>query len=142
MKIEFTSSPDESDIDYISQRIIEETPDYGEAPPFAFFVRDNKKNILAGVNGYIIYGEIYTDQLWVKKEFRDKGIARQLMNEVHNLGAFEGCKVATVQTMCFQKVVEFYEKLGYVKEFERKGHLKNSTCYFLSKDLNTENDRK
>lgn len=136
MKIEFTSSPDQKDIDYITQRILQETPNYGEdSSPFAFYVRDNDGKIIAGVNGYIVYGEIYTDQLWVHPLFRKKGVARQLMEEVHEFGRYEDCKVATVQTMCFQKALKFYENLGYVKEFERIGQVKNSTCYFLIKDL-------
>jgi len=139
MKIEFTSSPDQQDIDFITKKILQENPHYGEdSSPFAFYVRSNDGKIIAGVNGYIVYGEIYVDQLWVHPLFRNMGVGRQLMEEVHEFGRYEGCKVATVQTMCFQKALSFYEHLDYVKEFERIGQVKNSTCYFLIKELHTE----
>jgi hypothetical protein len=65
MKIEHISSPESADIDFLTQKINAETPKFGSAYPLAFFLRDKHNHIVAGCNGSIVYGAIYTDQLWV-----------------------------------------------------------------------------
>ena len=63
MKIAHTPTPTSADIDFLTQKINQETPEFGEAHPFAFFIRDEKNQIMAGCNGSVIFGSIYTDQL-------------------------------------------------------------------------------
>jgi hypothetical protein len=43
------------------------------------------------------------------------------MEAVHSYGLKSGCSMATVTTMSFQDAKAFYEKLGYVVDFERSG---------------------
>ncbi|MFK8040677.1 MAG: GNAT family N-acetyltransferase [Rickettsiaceae bacterium] len=76
-------------------------------------MRDDATAIIAGANVFVIYGAIYTDQLWVDKNHRGQGFAKEIMDKVHEFGKLEGCKIATVQTMSFQWARSFYEKLGY-----------------------------
>jgi hypothetical protein len=40
MNIEFTSTPASEDIDFLTHKINQETPEFGEAHPFAFFIRE------------------------------------------------------------------------------------------------------
>ena len=134
-KIEFTSSPVATDIDFLTQKINQETPEFGEAHPFAFFIRDDQNQIIAGCNGSVIFGSIYTDQLWVHSDHRKKGLGHQLMEAVHEYGRKVGCSMATVATMSFQSAKAFYEKLGYVSDFEREGYTGNSSCLFMRKPL-------
>ncbi len=133
--IEYISQPSSSDIEWLTQKINEETSEFGAAHPFGFFIRDDEEQIIAGANGFIIYGTIYTDQLWVDPNYRNQGLARKIMDKVHELGKLEGCKVATVQTMSFQNAVLFYKNLGYVQDFKRYGFVKNSYCIFMRKEL-------
>ena len=133
--IEFTSSPMATDIDFLTQKINQETPEFGEAHPFAFFIRDEKNQIIAGCNGSVIFGSIYTDQLWVHPDHRKNGLGYQLMEAVHDYGRRSGCRIATVATMSFQGAKTFYEKLGYVSDFERPGYTQNSSCIFLKRSL-------
>jgi len=133
--MEFTSTPLSGDIDFLTQQINQETPEFGEAYPFAFFIRDEKSQIIAGCNGSVIFGGIYTDQLWVHPNHRKKGLGYQLMQAVHDYGRKTGCKIATVTTMSFQGARTFYEKLGYVSDFERQGYKQNSSCIFLKRSL-------
>ena len=135
MKIEFTKSPASIDIDFLTQKINQETPELGEAYPFAFFVRDKNNQIIAGCNGSVIFGSIYTDQLWVRPDHRGNGLGHKLMAEVHDYGRENGCSMATVATMSFQSAKAFYEKLGYVVDFERSGYTQNSSCIFLKRSL-------
>jgi predicted GNAT family acetyltransferase len=134
-EIEFTKSPMATDIDFLTHKINQETPEFGEAHPFAFFIRDEKNKIIAGCNGSVIFGSIYTDQLWVHPAHRKNGLAHQLMETVHDYGRRSGCSMATVTTMSFQGAPSFYEKLGYVQDFKRTGYVNGSNCIFMRKAL-------
>lgn len=134
-EIEFTSSPMATDIDFLTHKINQETPEFGEAHPFAFFIRDERSQIIAGCNGSVIFGSIYTDQLWVHPAHRKNGLGHQLMEAVHDYGRRSGCSMATVSTMSFQGAKSFYEKLGYVTDFERPGYTHSSGCHFMRKEL-------
>jgi hypothetical protein len=47
-------------------------------------MRDAKNQIIAGANSSIIFGSIYTDQLWVDKAYRQLGYGRKLMARLNN----------------------------------------------------------
>lgn len=132
---EFTASPIASDIEFLTQKINEETNDFGVASPFAFFIRNEDNWIIAGCNGSVIFGSIYTDQLWVDQNHRKCGLGKKLMRSVHEYGKKLGCTMATVNTMSFQGAQEFYEKLGYIIDFKRIGYNKNSSCLFMRQEL-------
>lgn len=134
MRLDFTLPPSSKDIDFLTQKINEETKSAGSAYPFAFFIRDDKEEIIAGCNGSVIFKTIHIDQLWVHPDYRGSGKGRELMEQVHVLGYKKGCKLATVVTMDFQGAREFYEHLGYICDFERGGG-DNTKMYFLKKEL-------
>lgn len=135
VNIQYTSTPASADIDFLSQRINQETPEFGEAHPFAFFIRDERNQIIAGCNGSVIFGSIYTDQLWIYPDYRKNGLGHQLREKVHDYGRQSGYSVATVATMSFQGAKAFYGKLGYVVDFERPDYRQNSSCIFLKRSL-------
>jgi len=135
MKIIKTLSPKTEDIEFLTKKINEETADKGAAYDFAFLIRDNPDEIIAGCNGSVIYGSIYTDQLWVDKAYRNQGLGYKLMDAVHAFGIEAGCAFATASTMDFQNAEGFYQKLGYEVDFERNGYMNNSACLFLKKKL-------
>ena len=124
-----------ADIDYLTAKINEEKPEFGKAYPFGFVIKNNDNKIIAGCNGSVIFGNIYTDQLWVDPNYRHNGLGFQLMEKVHTYGVKAGCTIATVATMSFQEVVIFYEKLGYIKDFERSGYNQGASCIFMKKKL-------
>ena len=84
---------------------------------------------------YNSFGSMYTDQLWVHPDHRKKGLGHKLMEAVHDYGRKSECSMATVATMSFQGAKIFYEKLGYVMDFERAGYTQNSSCIFLKRSL-------
>ena len=135
MNLEHTFTPASEDIDFLTQKINKETPKFGEAHPFAFFVRDEHNQIIAGCNGSVIFGSMYTDQLWVHPDHRKKGLGHKLMEAVHDYGRKSECSMATVATMSFQGAKTFYEKLGYLVDFERPGYTHSSSCIFLKRGL-------
>lgn len=121
MKIEWTLMPSEQDIHFLTQQINAETPEQGEAYPFAFFIRNDALEIIAGCNGSVIFGAMYTDQLWVHPDHRNQGLGRQLMAQVHDYGREIGCHMATCATMSFQGARQFYETLGYACDIKHLG---------------------
>jgi GNAT superfamily N-acetyltransferase len=137
MGIEFTFTPERADIDFLTQKINDETPQFGSAYPFSFFLRDKHNHIVAGCNGSVVYGAIYTDQLWVDPRHRNGGLGRVLMERVHDYGREVGCTMATVVTMSFQGAQSFYEKLGYSIDFKREGYVNGSSLLCLKKVLST-----
>ena len=62
VNIQYTSAQASEDINFLTQKINQETPELGETHPFAFFLRDEKNQIIAGCNGSVIFGSIYTDE--------------------------------------------------------------------------------
>jgi GNAT superfamily N-acetyltransferase len=101
---------------------------------FAVFVRDSNQTILGGCNGSTLYGCLYIDQLWVDESLRHKGYGRQLIEKALAFGIDKECSFATVNTMNWE-ALEFYQKLGFVIEFQRTGFDHNSIFYFLRKPL-------
>ncbi len=136
MNIEFTNNLKSSEIEFLTQKINDETQEYGKAYQFAFFIKGIDNEIIAGCNGSVIFGVIYTDQLWVKNELRGQGIGKQLMGKIHEYGKEIGCQISTVATMSFQ-AKEFYESLGYVVEFERHGYTNESFMIFLKRNISS-----
>jgi GNAT superfamily N-acetyltransferase len=133
MRIEFSDSHSISD--FLTQKINEENTGYSTAYPFAFVMYDDHDEIIAGANGSIIFGAIYTDQLWVHSDYRKVGFGRKLMKHIHAYGKKQGCTMATVNTMSFQKALDFYKKLGYHIDYTRPGYEKGASCVFLQRDL-------
>lgn len=138
MKVQHITSQNVEISDFLTQKIDEEAKKEGiidDSSSFVFVIRDQNNDIIAGCNGAVVYGAIYTDQLWVRKDYRKQGLAKLLMEEVHALGKEKNCNLATVCTLSFQHAKSFYEDLGYVCDFVREGFAEGSTCYFLKKEL-------
>lgn len=133
-EIEFMPKPTYQDIEFLTEKINADTSDYGDVRTFAFFIRDENNQIIAGANAYIIFGVVHTDQLWVHPDYRLQGLGRKLMENIEEYARDNGCKIATVNTMSFL-AVKFYERLGYQKDFERSGYSKESNHIFFSKKL-------
>ena len=147
VNIQYTSTPASADIDFLTQKINQETPEFGEAHPFAFFIRDEKNQIIAGCNGSMIFGSIYTDQLWGHLNYRKNGLGHQLMEAVHDYGRKSGCNMATVATMSFHPpalklrwtrgAVDFACPAEALQERRRKRtcYTHSSSCIFLKRSL-------
>ena len=102
--------------------------------PFAFFIKNPAKAILAGVKGVSLYGCLYVDMLWVVPEIQHKGLGSKLVLECEKLGRSRQCTFVSLTTMDWE-ALPFYQKLGYEIEFVREGYEKNSKMYLLRKSL-------
>lgn len=136
-KIIYQAQPDPGIIQRLSQGIAEyaiQKTTHKPIEPFAFLVVDETNRIIGGCNGSIGYGWVYVDQLWVDEALRGSGYGTTLMKKAEELGKQRGCLSAAVNTMEWE-ALEFYKKIGYHVEFERKGLLPNATFYMLRKDF-------
>lgn len=133
-EFEITENPISKDLDFLTDQINKDSKGHGSAYPFAIFLRNQSGEMIAGCNGSIVFGSIYTDQLWVDPNYRNQGIGKEIMEAVHKYGKKQGCILATVTTMDFQ-APNFYNKLGYAVDFSRKGYQKGASCIFMSKKL-------
>lgn len=85
------------------------------------------------------WGQLHIKYLFVQKDYRGQGIARELMNHALEFGKKQGCHFAFVETMSFQ-APEFYQKMGFKIEFSRSGYAKNTCFHYLKKNLKNEID--
>lgn len=135
--ISYEPNPKSEDIQLLNDGISAEATQRKNMKPlgfFAFFIREENGKIVGGCNTCNLYGCLYIDQLWLDESLRGKGHGKQLMQKAENLAKENGCHFMTVNTFDWE-ALDFYKKLGFYVEFERKGFDKNSIFYFLRKDL-------
>ena len=101
---------------------------------FGYFIKDDDGKVVVGCNGCFLYGCLVVDTLWVAESLRGQGYGTKLMKMAERLGLENECRFATVNTMGWE-ALDFYKKLGFNIEFERKGFDKGSIFYFLRKEL-------
>ena len=80
--------------------------------PLAILARDSEGNLVGGVTATINWKWLAIKLLWVKEDVRGRGLGRDLMNAIEDLGRSRGCLHAHVDTLGFQ-APGFYERLGY-----------------------------
>lgn len=136
-QITYEENPKPEDIQLLNDNISMQAKQKKEMEPlgfFAFFIRDENKKIIGGCNTCNLYGCLYIDQLWLDESLRGKGYGKQLMQKAEELAKEHGCHFMTVNTFDWE-ALDFYKKLGFYVEFERKGFDRNSIFYFLRKNL-------
>jgi GNAT superfamily N-acetyltransferase len=101
---------------------------------FGFFIKDDAQRIVGGCSGFMFYGCLMIDLLWITEDLRQQGWGRKLLIETENLAKQNNCSFMTVNTMDWE-ALGFYTKFGFYIEFERLGFDKESIFYLLRKDL-------
>jgi ribosomal protein S18 acetylase RimI-like enzyme len=136
-EILYEPNPNPDDIQVLNNGIAEHTKQKKELDPlnsFAYFIRDQDGKITGGCAGTNLYGSLYIDQLWLNENLRGKGYGTKLLQEAENFAKNNKCSFMAVNTFDWE-ALDFYKKLGFTVEFERRGFLKDSVFYFLRKDL-------
>lgn len=91
-------------------------------------------NFVGAVVTQLFWGQLHIKYLFVDEASRGRGLGTQLMLHALKYGRGRGCDFAFIETMNFQ-APEFYQKLGFEIEYSRSGYAKNTTLYYLKKDL-------
>lgn len=136
-KISHTANPTNEEIQILNDGIMEyakQKKGMKQLEFFAFFIRDEEGKIVGGCAGDNMYGGLFVGQLWVSEALRGKGYGTKLMAAAEKLARDSDCIHMAVNTMDWE-ALEFYKKLGFYVEFERRGFDKDSIFYYLKKDL-------
>ncbi len=80
------------------------------------------------------WGALHIKYLFIEDKFRGKKVGTQLMEKAFEFAKQEKCPFAFVETMSFQGI-GFYQKLGFVLEFTRKGYAHGTSFHYLRKDF-------
>ena len=60
---------------------------------------DHSNNFVAGIVGYIFYGSLMIDMLWVDPNYRNKGIGRGLISKIEEISKDFKAEFSTVNSM-------------------------------------------
>lgn len=135
--IEYTPTPNSHDVEFLVSGTSQEAfakKGFDPIEPFAFFIRDENQAVLGGLHGYIYYGCLYIDQLYLAPSIREQGYGSHLIQKAEELARSKNCNFITVTTMDWE-ARKFYEKLGYTVFYLITGYHKGSSMYCLRKDL-------
>ncbi len=132
----YDDHPSQEKTDLLTDRLSEIANQKKNMPPirnYAFFLMQTGE-IKGGICGYIYYGCLYIDELWIDASLRGFGYGTQLVNRTVGLARDEKCLFCTVNTMDWE-AKGFYLKLGFELEFTRGGYMHDSVMYMMRKNL-------
>ena len=136
-KINFETDSKHEDIQILNDGIKEHMLTKRNLKPissFSYFIRDDSGKIVGGCHGDLFFGSVYVGSLWVAESLRGQGYGTKLMQAAEAFTNENVCNFIAVNTMDWE-ALDFYKKLGFYVELERKGFDKGSIFYFLRKDL-------
>jgi len=105
----------------------------GASKRFGFVVKDGDA-IIGLVFAKFLFAGLHIKDLVVAKAYRGKGLGSQLLKKAMQYGKEQGCTFAYLETLNFQ-AKDFYHKLGFVVDFERKGFDAGVSQFYMSKKL-------
>ena len=107
--------PSRADSEFLDDRLYEfnaGTTGIHDGRTLGVFVRDDAKNIVAGVAGHTWGQTCELRQVWVAASERGTGLGRRLMAEAEAEARRRGCRQLVLTTHSFQ-APDFYRKLGF-----------------------------
>lgn len=136
LSLVYSDKPSAHEVEMVKEGIIEEAVNVnmGRMTPYAFFLKDAQSKVVGGAVGYTMYGQLYTDMLWIDRAFRNKGLGSKLLIAAEELGKKRKCTFSCLLTMSWQ-ALPMYQKLGYEIEFVREGFENSAKMYHLRKSL-------
>lgn len=109
----------------------------GNIQQYAFVARNEKGDMIGAAVVKTFWGALHIKYLYLKPNYRGKGIGKSLMDQAFKKGLQLACRFAFVETMSFQ-ALDFYKNLGFQEEFVRKGYDKKTSFHYLKKALNPQ----
>ena len=108
-----------------------------------FYITITHDDSVVGVlSAYIVFAEIYIDDLWIDKKYRRKGYGTQLLDYLYTQYENKGFNNINLVTSEFQ-APDFYIKNGYELEYIRKTNtILNLPNIFLLDFLKIHNNTK
>ena len=100
----------------------------------AYFLRDEQRRIVGGVQGMLWGRFLHIDVLWVDQDYRGQGHGSKLMAAIEDYGGAHGHPLIYLETASFQ-ALPFYQGLGYRIFGELPEISEGETLFFLNKHL-------
>lgn len=99
---------------------------------FSVVLKDDNGIVLAALNAFTAFAEIYVDDMWVDTAHRRKGFGKKLLQELESHFKGKGFNNINLVTSAFQ-APGFYEKCGFQVEFVRinKKNPKLTKTFFI-----------
>ncbi|MDQ6420593.1 GNAT family N-acetyltransferase [Paenibacillus sp. LHD-117] len=100
-------------------------------------IKNDKEEIIAGLNSAICWNWMEIDILWVSDDHRGQGYGKRLLEKAEQVAIQNNCDFIKLNTFSFQ-APEFYKKYGYkviaIIEDAPTGY----KHYYFKKDLNRQ----
>ncbi len=99
---------------------------------------DEQGAIAGSVYGWLDWGWLYVELLWVEPPQRRRGLATQLLQVIERTAREQGIDRARVATASFQNALPLYQKMGYTIYAQLPLRAPNGQAhfeYFLEKRL-------
>lgn len=107
--------PSSEELQFLEDRIYEfnsSQTGINDGRLFAFFIRDEQQEIVAGVSGWTWANACEIRDLWVHPKWRGQGYGRSLLESAEEEVRARGCRVILISSYSFQ-APDFYQKCGY-----------------------------
>lgn len=98
-----------------------------------FTIKDDKNEFIGGITANTRFATVYIDHVFIKDEFRNKGLGKKLFEMVESKAIEYGCRFAALGTFESFGVKSFYEKLGYNIVSKTVDSPKGQTGYWFYK---------
>ena len=98
-------------------------------------VLEINNSIIGFITYSIIYDRAEIIDIIIKEEFRNKGYAKKLIEDI-SIGLINNkCKNITLEVNEINPAVNFYKKIGFEIVSIRKGYYNNNNGYLMEKKL-------
>jgi GNAT superfamily N-acetyltransferase len=101
---------------------------------FSRVIRDENKNIIAGVGGWTWANACEITQLWVDERERNNRLGSILLEAAEEEAKSKGCLIILIRSYSFQ-APHFYEKHGYKKQLIVSDFPRGYKYYILTKEI-------
>lgn len=129
------STQDEAE--YVRRKLIEFNSDKvlsGRYEEVSLCLKDDKEQVIAGLNGAICWNWMEIDILWVDEGCRCQGLGAKLLAEAEQIAKVKDCTFIKLNTFSFQ-APDFYKKYGYEVMAVIENAPTGSRHYYFKKDL-------
>jgi GNAT superfamily N-acetyltransferase len=101
---------------------------------FSKLIYDSNTNIIAGITGWTWADACEITMLWVQQDYRNKRYGELLLKAAEAEAEKKKCKSIILRTYSFQ-APQFYQKYGYIVEFETRDFPHGHKYFCLIKRL-------
>ena len=100
-----------------------------------YLVRDNNGEPIGGILAMTRYNTACINTIWIRADYRKKGIGKYLIEMVENKAKEYGCIISSLGTFEKFNTKEFYESLGYTVVSTSIGSPPGHVGYWFNKNI-------